>query len=211
MQKKGIRIILLVVVIALAAFNSVYIRKLDEVRASASSVRFNPATYAGTFWDKKLPARLGEAVDIGTLIGMLKRSPGNAFSQYSNALGIGNIRYFLVKGEGEITAVNDNDITVKIHSDSLQPVVKIATEFIFGNAVRDASGLVDINEFENTMDFNNVSAEINRLIREKVLPGLKADAKKGATIKFTGAMELNKEHLRTERISIIPEQVLITG
>jgi predicted lipoprotein len=75
---------------------------------------------------------------------------------------------------------------------------------VYGNAVRDASGLIDINEFTNTTDLNNVSAEINNIIRKEVLPPFMAKMKKGDVISFYGAIELNKEHLKTDKIEIIP-------
>jgi hypothetical protein len=59
------------------------------------------------------------------------------------------------------------------------------------------------------MDFNNVSAEINKIIRTKVLPSFKANAKKGIAIRFVGAIELNKEHLDLSHIEIVPVEVNI--
>ena len=87
--------------------------------------------------------------------------------------------------------------------------MRIATEYIFGNAVRDASGAIDINTFSNSMDFNNVSAEINRIIREKVIPPFRCKVKKGDRVEFTGAIELNQEHLKLDRIEVIPVSLKI--
>ena len=58
------------------------------------------------------------------------------------------------------------------------------------------------------MDFNNVSAELNKIIREKVLPPFKQQAKKGNRIEFTGAIELNKEHLDLTKIEVIPVRIM---
>ena len=109
-----------------------------------------------------------------------------------------------MKGEGQIESINENDASVIIKSDSTSIGARIATEFVFGNAIRDASGLIDINEFNNTMDFNNVSAEINKIIRTEVLPPFKSTAKKGDMVQFVGAIELNQEHPDLENIEIIP-------
>jgi len=68
--------------------------------------------------------------------------------------------------------------------------------------------LININEFNNTMDFNNVSAELNKIIREKVLPAFKQKVKKGNSIEFTGAIELNKEHLDLSNIEVIPVEIM---
>jgi len=138
---------------------------------------------------------------------MLSSDPAKTFDVYSHALGIGNLRYFLIRGKGIIESVNENDVTVMLNVDSSKQTVTLATEYIFGNAVRDASGLININEFTNTMDFNNVSAEINKIIREKVLPSFKQSVKKGDVVEFTGAIELNKEHLDLSHVEVVPVQI----
>jgi len=197
------------VVILAVAYNSVYFRKLDEVKASIAAKDFNAAQYAATFWTAKLLPNLNKAIDVARLSSMLRRNPENAFDNYSHALGIGNLRYFLVSGKGTIESINENDVSVLIQTDSTKQKIIIATEYIFGNAVRDATGLIDINEFNNTMDFNNVSAEINKTIREKVLPGFRQQVKRGNTIVFTGAIELNKEHLDLSHIEVLPVEIKI--
>ncbi|HZY80204.1 MAG TPA: DUF2291 domain-containing protein [Cyclobacteriaceae bacterium] len=192
--------IVAIVIVGIVAYNSVYFRKLDEHKASGVAKEFDAIGYAKTFWEKKLPQRLDSAIELGVLKEMLSTDPGNAFAQHSHALGIGNLRYFLVKETGVVTNVGSDDIR-------LDKGVKVATEFIFGNSVRDASGLVNVNEFTNTMDFNNVSAEINKIIREQVLPPFKASVKKESKVKVIGAIELNKEHLDLSDIEIIPVQL----
>lgn len=203
--KYGAGILVLLVVL----YNSVYFKKLDEVNASSS--KFDAKTYARNYFNKKLIPSLNNAVEINQLLTLLQQNKDEAFEKYSHALGIGNIRYFLVKGEGPVTAINENDVEITARADTNQKPLSIATEFVFGNAIRDASGKIDINEFTNTMDFNNVSAEINKIVRGEVLPPFKASVKKGDTVQFAGAVELNKEHLNVEKIEIIPVQLKIAG
>ena len=204
---KAIKYIISVVVIIVIAYNSVYFKKLDEVKAAEISKEFNAESYAQNFWDKKLMPNLDKAVDLGKLTIMLSTDTVKTFDTYSHALGIGNLRYFLVKGKGTITAANEDDISVLL--DSNKQTISIATEYIFGNAVRDATGLIDINEFSSTMDFNNVSAELNKIIRAKVLPPFKSTMKKGNTIEFFGAIELNKEHLDLSKIEVVPIKISV--
>jgi predicted lipoprotein len=205
---KTIKYIISIIVIIVVAYKSVYFKKLDEVKASLSAKEFNPAAYAQTFWTNKLTPNLDKAIDITQLTSMLSGDAAKTFDTYSHALGIGNLRYFLVKGKGTIMSVNEDDVSVLLQSDTAKQTITLATEYIFGNAVRDATGLININEFNNTMDFNNVSAELNKIIREKVLPSFKQQAKKGNTIEFTGAIELNKEHLDLSNIEVIPVAVV---
>ncbi|MBD2757451.1 DUF2291 domain-containing protein [Spirosoma validum] len=204
---KNLKYTVFLVLIAVVAYNSFYFKKLDDVKANTGSnagEKFDAAAYAQNFWTAKLLPASAHATELSTLIPLLKTDEAKAFATYSHALGIGNIRYFLVKGDGKITAVSDNDVTVSLPSGE---VVKLATEYIFGNAARDASGLIKITEFDNTMDLNNVSAELNKIIRNSVLPTLKSSAKPGNTITFIGAIELNKAHLHLENLEVIPISV----
>jgi hypothetical protein len=59
------------------------------------------------------------------------------------------------------------------------------------------------------MDFNNVSAEINKIVRAEVLPAFKKSVVKEDTVQFAGALELNKEHLNVGDIEIIPVELKI--
>ncbi len=77
-------------------------------------------------------------------------------------------------------------------------MIKLATEFIYGNAIRDASGLVDVKDFPNTMDLNNISEELNKMVRKTVLPPFKTAVKKGDKIIVTGAIEIKKATYKME-------------
>ena len=207
---KAAKYLIAIVVILVVAYHSIYFKKLDEIKASRSGKEFNAATYVQTFWNNKLMPGLNKAIDITRLTSILSIDAPKAFESYSHALGIGNLRYFLVKGTGTIGSVNEDDVTVILQTDSSKQTITLATEYIFGNAVRDATGLININEFSNTMDFNNVSAELNNIIRAKVLPPFKSAVKKGNKIEFVGAIELNKEHLNLEKIEVVPVQLRIS-
>jgi hypothetical protein len=51
------------------------------------------------FWETKLiPATL-KAVETGELLSLLKTNKEKAFADHSHALGIGNVKFFLIKGK----------------------------------------------------------------------------------------------------------------
>lgn len=206
---KTLKYILGFVLLLVVAYNSIYFKKLDEMKASAAK-DFDAKAYARKYFNSKLIPALGNAIDLNKLITLLRQDKEKTFDQYSHALGIGNIRYFLVKGEGKIVSINENDVSIMLKADSSQKNVQIATEFVFGNAIRDASGSIDINEFRNTMDFNNVSAELNKIVRIEVLPQFKTSAKKGQSVQFSGAIECNRAHLNLEQIEVVPVSLKIT-
>lgn len=201
-MKKTVRYGVFLLIVAFLAYNSVYFKKLDEVKAGTAS--FNAEKYAKDFWTKKLAPALTKSPETGQLLMLLRTDKDKAFKDHAHALGIGNIKYFLIKGTGKVTEVEENQVRIRLESEGEKPEMRIATEYVFGNAVRDASGTIDINEFSNSMDFNNVSAEINEIIREKVIPPFKLKVKKGDVVEFTGAIELNQEHLKLDNIEIVP-------
>ena len=202
-MNKPIRYLIGLAALGLVGYNSVYFKKLDEVKAAkGGKSAFKAETYAQTFWTTKLlPVASQQAIDLSTLVTQLKTDKEKAFTDHSHALGIGNIRYFLVKGTGTVSAVNPDDITVALSSGE---TVRLATEYIYSNAARDASGLIQIAEFDNTTDLNNVSAALNNLIRQQVIPSLKANAKPGQQLTFVGALELNRAHLHVDKLTLIP-------
>ena len=102
-----------------------------------------------------------------------------AINKYTNALAIGNYRYALVKLEATVMDVKEDEycFTVK-HNDSLL-TVNLATEYVYGNAIRDASALVQVKDFPNTNNLSSISEELNKIIRSSVLPAFKTAVKKG--------------------------------
>lgn len=188
-------------------YNSIYIQHLSEVKAgspgsAASTNTFQAEPYARTFWTSRLlPSAPKRATPLDTLLAALQTNKDQAFTKHAHALGIGNIGYFLVKGQGMVRSVNKNEVVVTLSSGQS---VSLATEYIFGNAVRDASGLIDITDFDNTADLNSLSAQLNELVRKQTLPVLREKAKPGRPISFVGALELNQAHLHLQSLTLIP-------
>lgn len=208
LMKKIIKYILILLVIGLLGYKSVYFKKLSEVKNSTTE-NFDAVAYSKKLWDEKLPARLDSAIELTSLVKFIEANPADAFAKYSNAMGIGNYRYSLVKIIGTVAIVNVDDIILQVsHADSLMKI-KMATEFVYGNAIRDASGLLDIKDFSNTTDLNNVSEELNKTVRTVVLPSFKKQVKAGDKIEVTGAIQFNKEHISFSDLELIPVRIKI--
>src|SRR3954463_4189017 len=126
MQKKALKYIVSIILLIVVAYNSIYFKKLDEVKAASTSKQFDAANYARNFYIKKLLPNLDKAIELNTLLSLVKSDPDKAFKDHSHALGIGNIRYFLVKGEGTITGSGENDVAITMKSDSSKKEIKVA-------------------------------------------------------------------------------------
>jgi predicted lipoprotein len=207
-MNRYLKYILLIIVIGLVAYKSVYVKKLSEMKVTTDE-KFEAVTFSKKLWEEKLPAKISSAVELTIFMKATQANPADAFSKYTNALGIGNYRYALVKTEGTVTDVNEDDITLQIKIDDSLMTAKLATEFIYGNAIRDACGLVDVKDFPNTIDLNNISEELNKMVRKIVLPSFKTAVKKGDKLIVTGAIEIHKEHIKWNELEIIPVQLQI--
>jgi hypothetical protein len=199
-MRKSIKYFLWIAVSLIVAYNSVYFKKLSDLNAAAPKP-FDAAAYANNYFYKQLPAMVAKAPDIDKLMAMIKTDTAATFKTYGRALAIGTTRYFLVQGKGTITNIDDDGLWVTTPSGNS---VLLATEYVYGNALRDASGLIDINKFNSTMDLNNIAAEIDKIVRVKILPAVKPELKKGNRIQFTGAVGLNQAHLQLGDIEITP-------
>ena len=114
----------------------------------------------------------------------------------------------MIKGRATVNSVNEDNIEITVNADHPFKAI-LATEFIYGNTLRDASGLVNLKDFSNTADLNNISKELNKIIRGKVVPAFKPLLKSKMKINFTGAIELNKEHIHFEDMEIVPVSIKI--
>jgi predicted lipoprotein len=201
MFKRLLKYFLGIIFIGFLGYQSLYFRKLSSNKASEEIV-FDAKNYARAYVFTKILSINDKASDIFILIDALKKDSKKAFEIYGKAQSTSDLNYFFVKGTAEILKIDDEFITIKNSLSSTE--IKIAIKYIFGNSARDCTGLISINDFNNTMDLNNTSEEINNLIRKEIIPPFLAKAKKGDFVRFIGAIELNITETKLDHIEVIP-------
>jgi predicted lipoprotein len=187
--------------VILVLYYSLDIQSLEKHRAATNSTQFNATDFAANFWDEKLPICIAESPQMPDVLMMLNENPQKTFETYGKKLGISKTDYFMVSGKGLIEKVEDEYIVLAVNGNSK---IRIATDFIFGNAVRDGSGKVNIDDFLNMTDFNAVSVAMNKLVKEKVVARLRNSAAVGKSLEFTGAFEISEENIDLAALLIIP-------
>lgn len=166
-----------------------HVVSLESARHEAQMAEFNAADYVDEFWQGALLESAGSAVGLAELLAAFEQDFDAATERYGHRLGLSGTSYYMVSGQGHVTAVESMAVRVELDMAG-QPEVVIGTGPVFGNAIRDGSGLLDINEFANIQDFNAISAEINLRVEEQVQPMLRENAAVGAEVKFVGGLEL---------------------
>jgi predicted lipoprotein len=110
-------------------------------------------------------------------------------------LGASRVHAYLLQGSGTIAGQKKKGITLKLADSNAEPTVLIMTrQFISGNAIRDASGKVNVNDFEDMMKFNQISSHINKIaVTEVINPFLEKTPKVGQQVTFIGAAEVAED------------------
>lgn len=162
---------------------------LDAAVKEKRSKIFDPRSYGEKFWFEDLPAAADKAVDVTDLVAALASDPEAAKAKHGRMMGLGGIHSFHLRGTGTIVAVGEKAIGLSVDGgDTIQ--VEFPTGLIFSNAVRDATGLIQVSAFASSRHFNDISSELNKRVEAEVLPALRKNAAPGVRLSFVGCAEL---------------------
>ena len=183
---------------------------LQQTRQAAAAGEFNATHAAQTFWDEQLLKSLARAADAHQVLSALATDAAKARAQYGRTLGISTSTLFFLSGTGRVVAVKKNTVALALSPEGETVDVLLPTGRLFGNTVRDATGLLDASAFPNSQNFNDLSTELNHLVENTVLPQLRELAKPGVVISFTGCAEL-EEDADVKPLKIIPLAVRLAA
>lgn len=180
-----------------------HIISIEKAREDVMVDVFDPDVLAETFWTEELPKRVREAVDVEELISKLGTDREATAKQYGHRLGLSGKSAYFVSGTGKIKEVRGSKIFITLNEGGVAQVV-IGTGPVFGNAIRDGSGILDVSDFGNSQNFNAISSEINRRVEERVLPELRGKALVEAQIQFVGGVEVSDRSEEILPLTIVP-------
>jgi predicted lipoprotein len=196
----------ILIVLAFAVFvlyHSVYFEKLSERHQKASHDSFDPQTYVENFWTE-LQKITENAVKATTLLQLFESDMSQAVARYGKTLGVSSNHSYLLKGEGRVIEIQEETILVRLSSDTMPVTMAVQTDFIFGNDIRDASGLVRVSDFPSTMEFNAISSHINGIVKASVLPPILKKVETGDQLRFVAAATVNEESPDLDPLNVVP-------
>lgn len=177
--------------------------------AEKQQVAFDAADYVKKFWAEKLTPTFGQAADAATVLAALRDDPQHARADFGRSVGLGRATLYFTRGSGKIVSVDDKAIGVSLAADGSRADVAIQTGLLFGNTIRDATGLIHGDDFANSQHFNKVSTELNRVVETTVIPRLIQQAKVGAAIEFVGCAEVTNLPRDVAPLKVIPLDVKV--
>ena len=157
--------------------------------AAAGGSTFDAVEYAKEHYDSEVVPNIKDnAVEITELLPQIIEDPQAAGEKYGHRAGVSSPYAYPVSGEGVAGAVNGTLLPLTI--DGLPKDVQVMLQIgpaINGTALRDATGLVDFNDFLNQIEYANAATELNNKVKSDVLADFDAKGAEGKTVKFVGA------------------------
>jgi predicted lipoprotein len=184
-----------------------HIVNLKVSREQTAAVAFNAETFVERLWNGPMKEAAEHAVDARELISAIQQDPKAAHEKYGRSGGLGSSYFYFVRGEGRVVAVDKDRLSLALVPNAARADVVLTTGNIFGNAIRDGTGVVNISDFPDSQNFNAVSSEINRRIEDLVLPAVRKEAKVGMTVRFAGCAEIVDESTDLHPLQVVPLSV----
>ncbi len=149
----------------------------SKAQHTATTQNFNADAYVKSIWESKIvPTVTEKAVDLTTVLNALDANVDEAKKQFGLRYDK-DATHFIVKGEAVIVRVNEESphrtLTIKPtnYKGKMEVVLQIGPVFR-GTALRDAMGFINFNDFNNQLQFAEVSTKLHERVEEKVVRGI---------------------------------------
>ncbi len=156
------KIILCAILAIVALWGAFYTENLTEKQRREQLEQLKPDELVSVLMHDSLSSLEARAI---TLKQLKEGYKDETFAkQHGRVLGIGSPTFYMIKDECEHTTIADDEL----HAVAEGIQITIPLKYIFGNTAREASGWFNIDNFQNTTDFNAVSAAMNAYITKQV-------------------------------------------
>lgn len=197
------------VVIAVGAcwqFPLFHVVTMKTATAQKVAATFNATQFAESFWTNQLPTALEKTVKVEILLPAIQSDAAAAKKNFSRSVGLSEGYFYFVSGSGRVVAVSDDEVSLAVTAGSTNAEVSLQTGLIFGNTLRDGTGLLNASDYPNSQDYNDISAALNHIVETSVQPKLRERARIGAKISFAGCAEVNDESADLKLLKVVPIQ-----
>jgi len=181
------------VVVLLIVFPPFHVRRIEGRAHGLShdhSASADIAHAATRFWNTSLTSKQAHPTDWLVVLDALQKDPAHGSSRYGRRPAIGGAWFYLLSGEAYVVSIDARGLWLGGGAGLGDWRVLLQTGPIFGSALRDATGLLRLEDF-SSFDFNELGAELNRLSETRVGAALRDDARVGSQLEFVAAGRLD--------------------
>jgi predicted lipoprotein len=186
------------------AFPPFHIRSLKAVREAQAYAQFNATDFVGRFWNEKLLPATGQAADATKVLAAIAAAPRQVREQFGRTVGVSSSYFLFVRGAGRVVSADADNIGLTLKPEGHETDIIVPLGLVFGNAVRDGTGLLNSSAYPNAQEFNDISAALNRIVETNVLPQLQQIATVGKRIQFAGCVEVGDEEQDLKPLKLVP-------
>jgi predicted lipoprotein len=190
------------------AFPPIRVHSLKSIRESQAGT---PGVAAKdsieTFWSRQLLPAAEHATDAAAVVHLVAADPKQVRERFGRTVGVSSSYFLFLRGAGRVVAADDESIALSLKPTGDEPDVVVPLGFVFGNAVRDATGLVSSSSYPNAQAFNEVSAKLNEIVEKRVLPEFQRVATVGRRVRFVGCVEVADEETDLKPLKLVPVDV----
>lgn len=183
------------------------VRSLQAVREARAGAQFDAADFVREFWVEKLLPATARAADVTKVLETIAADPGKVREQFGRTVGVSSSYFLFVRGAGRVVRVSEDEIGLAVKGAGEAVDVSVPLGLVFGNAVRDGTGLLDSSHYPNAQQFNDISAALNGIVETNVLPQLQEVAALGKRLQFAGCVEVGDEELDLIPLKLTPISV----
>lgn len=184
-----------------------HVVSVEKATQEKSAAVFDPKRFAQVFWEARLPYAFSNAVPAEILLSTIQTNAAEAKRKFSRSVGVSESYTYFVSGKGRVLSVTNDEVLLALTSNATNAEVTLQLGLLFSSVVRDAPGVLNVNDYPSSQDFNAISEALNRIVEERVQPKVRALAKPGATIEFVGCAEVNDEATDLKPLKVVPIQV----
>jgi predicted lipoprotein len=177
---------------------------LERAAKERASTVFSPKEFAERFWNEQLLKSLDKATKAEILLPAIQNNADEARKKFSRSVGVSESYTYFLSGKGRVLAVTEDEIRLAVTDGATSPEISLQVGLLFGNAVRDGTGLLNVNDYPNSQDFNGISEALNHIIETRVQPKLREQAKVGTVVRFVGCAEVNDEASDLKPLKVVP-------
>lgn len=199
-MNKPIKYLIIAFIAIVCVYNSIYFEELDTIKKAQTDAAFDAKNYASAFFKSDIETL--SSTDAAAFLQNINTDLKGYSEANGNKLGISNDYYFIIDGNAIVRSIEEEYVVVELSKD--QQKLKIATDFIFGNAIREGTQMANIGDYQNTMDYNSISVELNAIVRETVVPPFIQKVQELDDIYFKGAVKVNTKKQKIENLRVIP-------
>jgi predicted lipoprotein len=211
LMRTVLRLIILALVLSgvCCLFPLFHVVPLQKAVAEARAKTFDPVQFAAEFWTNRLLPSLDQAVPAQILLAAIQADPATAKKQFSRSVGMDESYYYFLRGDGKVVSISDDAVSLAVSKDSTNAEIAIQTGLVFGDAIRDGTGLLNVNDYPDSQDFNDISAALDNIVDTNVIPALTSQARIGSTVSFAGCAEVDDESTDLKPLKLIPIQARV--